>query len=125
MACKLKALFVLDHRRNQNVSYVNTYNISTSVWRLGLKTSRSQEFCQFFSSLSIGIRKFGLEKKVSVSVSENLVSEKSLSNGIDKFGLIRKVSVSVSENLVSEKSLGIVLRKFGLGKKLQRNNGQK
>ena len=41
-------------------------------------------------SLGFGFGKFGLGKKVSVSVSE-------------KFGLGKKVSVSVSENLVSEK----------------------
>ena len=40
---------------------------------------------------------------VSVSVSKNLVSEKSLGIGLGKFGLGKKVSVSVSENLVSEK----------------------
>merc|ERR1712116_92828 len=38
-----------------------------------------------------------------VSVSENLVSEKSLGIGFGKFGIGKKVSVSVSENLVSEK----------------------
>ena len=68
-------------------------------------------------SLGFEFRKFGLEKKVSVSVSENFVSEKqsrfrfqkiwsrkkSLSFGFRKFGLGKKVSVSVSENLVSEK----------------------
>ena len=41
-------------------------------------------------SLCIGIEKFGLGKK-------------SLGIGIGKFGLGKKVSVSVSENLVSEK----------------------
>ena len=50
---------------------------------------------------SLGFRKFGLGKKVSVSVSENLVSEKSF--GFGKFGLEKKVSVLVSEKLVSEK----------------------
>ena len=55
------------------------------VWRRGLETSRSRDFCQFFSSLVIGIGKFGLKKKSlyrniwsrkKVSVSEYLVSEK-------------------------------------------------
>ena len=46
------------------------------VWHFGLETSRSRDFCPFFSSLGIGIGKFGLGYKVSVSVSENLVSEK-------------------------------------------------
>ena len=80
-------------------------------------TSRSRDFCQFFSSLGIVIGKFGLVKKVSVSESTNLVSleksrycyskiwsrKKSLGIGLRKFGLGKKVSVSVSENLVSEK----------------------
>merc|ERR1711928_232541 len=51
---------------------------------------RFRNFCQFL--------------RVSVSVSENLVSEKSLGFGYGKFGFGNKVSVSVSEN-------------FGLGKK--------
>ena len=56
---------------------------------------------------------------VSVSVLKNLVSKKSLGIGIELFGLVKKVSVSVSENLVSEKkSLGIGLGIFGLGKKV-------
>ena len=41
--------------------------------------------------------------RVSVSVSENLVSEKSLGFGFKKIWSRKKVSVSVSENLVSEK----------------------
>ena len=45
--------------------------------------SRSRDFCQFLE----GFGEFGLGKKVSVSVSENLASKK---------------KVSVSENLVSE-----------------------
>ena len=44
---------------------------------------------------------FGFGKKVLVSVSENLVLEKSF--GLRKFGLGQKVSVLVLENLVSEK----------------------
>ena len=52
-------------------------------------------------SLGFGLGEFGLRKKVSVSVSENLVSEKSF--GFGKFGLEKKVSVLVSENLISER----------------------
>ena len=55
---------------------------------------------------------------VSENFVSLLVSEKSLCIGINKFGLVRKVSVSVLENLVSKKSLTIGLRKFGLGKKV-------
>ena len=56
-------------------------------------------------SLGFGFGKFGIVKKVSVSVSV-------------KFGIGKKVSVSFSENLVSEKSLGIGFGKFGIGKKV-------
>ena len=65
----------------------------------------------------LGFKTFANVLRVSVSVSENLVSEKSLGFGFErfglenkslsfsfvKFGLGKKVSVSVSENLVSEK----------------------
>ena len=73
-------------------------------------TSWSRDFCQFFNSLGIGIEKFGLGKKVLVSVSKNLVSEKSLGFGIGKFSFGKKVLVSVSKNLISENKL---LRKSG------------
>ena len=45
--------------------------------------------------------------RVSVSVSKGLVSKKSLGFGIEKFGLVKKVSVSVLENLVSEKKVSV------------------
>ena len=65
----------------------------------------------------LGLETFANFLRVSVSVSENvvsekkyrfrfrknLVSEKSLGFGFRKFGIGKKVSVSVSENLVSEK----------------------
>ena len=64
---------------------------------------------------SLGFETFakflGLGKKVSVSVLENLVSEKSIGFGFGKIWSRKKVSVSVLENLVSEKSIG-----FGFGK---------
>ena len=50
--------------------------------------SRSRDFCQIFEGFGFGFEKFGLGKKVSVSVSENLVSEKSF--GFEKFGLEKK-----------------------------------
>merc|ERR1712105_171866 len=73
--------------------------------------------CDISVSRLPGLETFANFLVVSVSVSENLVSEKksrywyrkiwsrkkSLGIGIDKFGLVGKVSVSVSENLVSEK----------------------
>ena len=66
---------------------------------------RSRDFCQVFEGFGFGFEKFGLRKKVSVSVSE-------------KFGLGKKVSVSVSEKLVSEKSLDFGSGEFGLRKKV-------
>ena len=64
-------------------------------------------------SLGFGFVKFGLGNKVSVSVSENLVSEKSF--GFGKFGLEKKVSIS--ENLVSEKKSISVSKNLVSGKK--------
>ena len=55
-----------------------------------------------------------LEKKVSVSVSENLVSEKSLGFGFGQFGL--EIKYQFRENFVSEISHGF--RKFVIGKKV-------
>ena len=77
-----------------------------NIWRRSLKDNeksrfRSRDFCQFLEGFGIGFGEFGLGKKVSVS--ENLVSEKSLGIGFGIFGIGKKVSVSVSENLVSEK----------------------
>ena len=51
----------------------------------------------------LGLETFANFWRVLVSVSENLVSEKSLGFGFRKFGLGKKVSVSVLENLVSDK----------------------
>ena len=51
----------------------------------------------------LGLETFANFLRVSVSVSKNLVSEKSLGFGFGKFGIGKKASVSVSENLVSEK----------------------
>ena len=74
--------------------------------------SRSQDFCQILGGFGFGFEKFGLGKKVSVSVlgnfvseekyrfrfRKNLVSEKSL--GFGKFGIVKKVSVSVSVKIL-------------------------
>ena len=62
------------------------------------------------------MEEFGLEKKVSVSVSKIFGLEKSLGIGLENFGLkkslgiglgnfgLKKVSVTTSKNLVSLKS---------------------
>ena len=67
--------------------------------------SRSQDFCQFLEGFGIGFGEFGLGKKVSVSVSENLVSEKSL--GFGKFGIGKKVLVSVSVKILVSSFSGL------------------
>ena len=67
-----------------------------------------------FDDLGFGFKKFGIGKRVSVSVSENLVSEKksryrfrkiwyrkkSLGIGFGEFGIGKKVSVSVSVKIL-------------------------
>ena len=81
----------------------------------------------------LGLETFAKFFMISVSVSKNLVSEKSIGFGFGKFGIGKEVSVSVSEflvsekkyrfrfrkNLVSEKSLGFGFGKFGIGKKFR------
>ena len=51
----------------------------------------------------LGLETFANFWRVSVSVSENLVSEKNHGFGFGKFGLGKKVSVSVLENMVWKK----------------------
>ena len=57
----------------------------------------------FFESIGIGLDKFGLEKKVSESVSKIFGLKKRLSIGLENFGL-NKVSLLFSKDLVSKKS---------------------
>ena len=71
--------------------------------------------------LGLGLETFAKFLRVSVSVSKNLVSEKSLGFGFGKIWSRKKVSVSVSENLVSEEKYrfrkNLVSEKFfGFGK---------
>ena len=87
----------------------------TRDWHFGFETSRFRNFCQIFEgfgfgkfgfgkkSLGFGFKKNWSRKKVSVSVSEYLVSEK-------------RFRFRFQKNLVSEKSLGLGFGKFGLGK---------
>ena len=78
-----------------------------------LETSRYRDFFHFFESFGIGLHKFGLEKKVSVSVSKSiwsqkksryrsrthLVSKTSLGIGLKNIWSQKKVSVSVSNEI--------------------------
>ena len=67
------------------------------------------------SSKLLGFKTCANFLRVSVSVSEDFVSEKSFDLG--KFGLEKKVSVLVPKKLLSEKSLGF--GELGLGKKFR------
>ena len=68
-------------------------------------------------SFGLGLETFANFWRVTVSVSKNMVSEKSLGFGFGKFGLGKKVSVSVSENLVSETKFWFRFRKIWYRKK--------
>ena len=83
--------------------------------------SRSRNFCQFLQGFGISFGEFGLGKKVSFLILENVVSEKksrfrriwskkkSLGFGFEKLGIGRKVSVSASVKiLVSSFSASII-----------------
>ena len=84
----------------------------TRYLHFGFETSRFRHFFQFFEGF--GFRKFGLGKKVSVSVSEKFglgkkcrfrfrkiwSQKKSTGFGFGKIWSWKKVSVSVLENLV-------------------------
>ena len=90
-----------------------------NIWKRYLKDIeksqfrfQSRDFCQFSEGFGIGFQEFGLGKKVSVLVLENLVLEKKYlfrfrriwsrkkSIGFGKFGLEKKVSVSVSVKIL-------------------------
>ena len=80
---------------------------------LGLET-----FAKFLR-VSVSVSKnLVSEKKSRFRFRKNLVSEKSLGFGFGKFGLGRKVSVSVSEKFGLGKSLGFGFGKFGIVKKV-------
>ena len=69
---------VRDHHNCQIFakSSSNLCQISKTLMIKSLTESRSQDFCQIFDDFGFCFEKFGIGKKVSVSVSENLVSEK-------------------------------------------------
>ena len=79
-----------------------TYFIGVRDWHFSFKTSRFRKFCQIFEGFGFDFRKFGLGKKVSVSVSKKFGLGKK--SRFQKIWFRKKVSVSVS-------------KKFGLGKK--------
>ena len=92
--------------------------------------SQSRDFCQFLEGFGFGFGEFGLRKKSRFRFRKIWSREKSL--GFGKIWSRKKVSVSVSENLVSEekyrfrfrknlvseKSLGFGFGKFGIVKKV-------
>ena len=79
-----------------------------NIWRRDL-----QKLSRILRDLDFGFGRKTFANFWRVSVSENLVLEKSLGFDFRKFGLGKKVSIS--ENLVSEKNLGF--GKLNLGKK--------
>ena len=82
-------------------------------WHFGFETSQFQNFWQFFEGLGLGFGKIGLEKDVSVLVSEILVSEKSIGFDLEKFGLGKKSRFR--KICYRKKSLGIgVGQNFGI-----------
>ena len=87
-------------------------------WHFGFETSRFRDFCQCFEGFGFGFREFGIGKKVSVSVSKDLVSKKKSQFRFCKIWSRKKVSVSVSENLVSEKKSRYRFRKIWYRKKV-------
>ena len=78
-----------------------------------LETSRYRDFSQFFESIGLCLKNFGLEKK------SRYRSRKKVSVSVSKtFGLKKKSRYRSQKYLVSKKSLGIGLENFGLKKSL-------
>ena len=68
-----------------------------------IEKSRSRDFCQFLEGFGISFREFGLAKKSRFCFQNIWSWKKSIGSGFGEFGLEKRVSVSVLENLVSEK----------------------
>ena len=85
--------------------------MSSRDWHFGFETSRFRDFCQCFD----GFGEFGIGKKVSVSVSKDLVSKKKSRFRYQRIWSRKKVSVS--ENLVSKKVSVLVLENLASEKK--------
>ena len=81
-----------------------------------LEQSRYPDLSHFCESIGIGLKNFGLEKKVSVSVSKIFSLEKKSRYRSQKY-LVSKKSLGIGlENFGLKKSLGISLENFGLKK---------
>ena len=68
------------------------------LWSIDWCDSRAE--IDISVSKLLGFETFANVLRVSVSVSENLVSEKSLGFGFGKFGIVKKVLVSVSVKIL-------------------------
>ena len=79
-----------------------------------LKTSRYGDFSQFFESIVLGLKNFGLEK-ISVSVLKKNWSQKKVSVLVSKILVSKKVSVADQKNW-SQKSLSNNLKNLFLKK---------
>ena len=74
---------------NIDVATGNFTGIDQSVTSR-LETSRYRDFSQFFESIGLGLKIFGLKKKSWYWSRKYLVSKKSLSLGLGNFGLEKK-----------------------------------
>ena len=78
-----------------------------------LETSRYRDFSQFFESIGLGLKNFGLKKKSRYRSRKHLVSKKSLGIGLKNFGLKKSLGIGL-ENFGLKKSLSNDLKKFVL-----------
>ena len=72
-----------------------------------LETSRYRDFSQFFESIGLGLKNFGVKKKVSISVSKIFGLKKSLGIGLENFGLKKSLGIGL-ENIWSQKKVSVL-----------------
>ena len=63
-----------------------------------LETSRYRDFSQFFESIGLGLKNFGLEKKSRYWSQKYLVSKKSLETGLENIWSKKKQLVKVESS---------------------------
>ena len=95
------------------ISYIN----SNLFFVLSLCISQMEESKDFYAQVdALFRRKRKTEKKKEENLRRRILRSLGFGLGLETFANFWRVSVSVLENLVSEKSLGF--REFGLGKKV-------
>ena len=83
------------------VSQSHEMTLESRDWQFGFWTSRFRDFCQVYEGFIFG--EFGVRKKSQFRIRKNWPR--------------KKVSASVSQNLVSEKSLGFGFGELGYKKR--------